>query len=84
MRAETTNNEAAWQEENFPSAALPDRRLARRLRRLPDQFSAAPGKPILRVTGGIVSVPTRFSAKDEPQSRTKRPSNSSSKPRPRL
>ncbi|MER8530023.1 transposase [Mesorhizobium sp. M1272] len=43
--------EAAWQEEELSTAALPDKRLARRLRRLLDQMSAAPGKPIPAACG---------------------------------
>ncbi|MCX7371958.1 MAG: transposase DNA-binding-containing protein [Alphaproteobacteria bacterium] len=51
MRDEAISNEAAWQEEELSAAALPDRRLARRLRRLLDQLSAAPDKPIPAACG---------------------------------
>ncbi|MER8956514.1 hypothetical protein NKH98_28135 [Mesorhizobium sp. M0833] len=46
MRDKTSSGEAAWQEEELSTAALPDKRLACRLRRLLDQRSAAPGKPV--------------------------------------
>ncbi|WP_292176045.1 transposase DNA-binding-containing protein [Mesorhizobium sp.] len=46
MRHKTSSSEAAWQEEELSVAALPDKRLARRLQRLLDQTSAAPGEPI--------------------------------------
>ncbi|WP_246735909.1 transposase [Agrobacterium sp. a22-2] len=49
MRDETS--ESAWQEEEFSAAALPDKRLARRLRRLLGQTSAAPGGPIPAARG---------------------------------
>ncbi|MER9559749.1 transposase DNA-binding-containing protein [Mesorhizobium sp. M0323] len=52
MRDKTSSGEAAWQEEELSTAALPDKRLARRLRRLLDQMSAAPGKPIPAACGG--------------------------------
>ncbi len=37
---------AGWQRQEISVASLPDKRLARRLERLLDQFSAAPGKPV--------------------------------------
>jgi hypothetical protein len=46
MSGETDTSESAWQEEELSAATLPDKRLARRLRRLLDQMSAAPGRPI--------------------------------------
>lgn len=51
MRDKSSSSEAAWQEEELSAAALPDKRLARRLRRLLDQMSAAPGKPIPAACG---------------------------------
>jgi hypothetical protein len=37
---------AGWQRQEISVASLPDKRLARRLERLLDQLSAAPGKPV--------------------------------------
>jgi hypothetical protein len=51
MRDKASNSEFAWQDEELAEAALPDKRLARRLRRLLDQMSAAPGKPIPAACG---------------------------------
>ena len=51
MRDKTSGSEAVWQEEELSAAALPDKRLARRLRRLLDQMSAAPGKPVPAACG---------------------------------
>ncbi len=51
MRDKTRGSEAVWQEEELSAAALPDKRLARRLRRLLDQMSAAPGKPVPAACG---------------------------------
>lgn len=51
MRAKTSGGEAAWQEEELAATALPDKRLARRLRRPLDQMSAAPGKPVPAACG---------------------------------
>ena len=51
MRDKTIGSEAVWQEEELSAAALPDKRLARRLRRLLDQMSAAPGKPVPAACG---------------------------------
>jgi hypothetical protein len=51
MRDNTSSNEAAWQDEELSAAALSDKRLARRLRRLPVQMSTAPGKSIPAACG---------------------------------
>ena len=56
MRDKTSGSEAVWQEEEISSAALPDKRLARRLRRLLDQMSAAPGKPVPAACGDWVAT----------------------------
>lgn len=40
MRDKTSSSESAWQEEELPAAALPDKRLAGPLQRLLDQMSA--------------------------------------------
>ncbi|WP_019863425.1 MULTISPECIES: transposase DNA-binding-containing protein [Mesorhizobium] len=62
MRDKTSSSEAAWQEEELSAAALPDKRLARRLRRLLDQMSvscagqANPGG-LRRLGGGEGGLP---------------------------
>jgi hypothetical protein len=37
---------AGWLDDELACASLPDRRLERRLRRLLDQLSSAPGQPV--------------------------------------
>ncbi|WP_353843390.1 transposase DNA-binding-containing protein [Mesorhizobium sp.] len=51
------------QEEELSAAAPPDKRLARRLQRLLDQMSSAPGKPIPAACGDWAAAkrPTTFS-----------------------
>lgn len=50
MRDESSSSEAAWQEEELSGAALPAKRLARRLRCLLDQISCA-GQAMPAATG---------------------------------
>src|SRR4051794_12439479 len=41
-----TAGDAGWQDAELTCAGLPDKRLGRRLRRLLDQMSSAPGQPV--------------------------------------
>lgn len=67
MRDKTSSSEAAWQEEELSAAALPDKRLARRLRRLLDQMSAAPGKPIPAACGDWAAAKAAYRFFDNPR-----------------
>lgn len=67
MRDRSSNSEAAWQEEELSKAALPDKRLARRLRRLLDQMSAAPGKPIPAACGDWAAAKAAYRFFDNPR-----------------
>ncbi|WJI74741.1 MULTISPECIES: transposase DNA-binding-containing protein [unclassified Mesorhizobium] len=67
MRDKTSSSEAAWQEEELSAAALPDKRLARRLRRLLDQMSAAPGKPIPAGCGDWAAAKAAYRFFDNPR-----------------
>lgn len=67
MRDKTSGSEAAWQDEEFSAAALPDKRLARRLRRLLDQMSAAPGKPIPAACGDWAAAKAAYRFFDNPR-----------------
>ncbi|WP_245455318.1 MULTISPECIES: transposase [unclassified Mesorhizobium] len=58
MRDKTSSSESALQEEELSAAALPDKRLARRLQRLLEQMSAAPGKPIPAACGDRAAAKT--------------------------
>ncbi|MER9420766.1 hypothetical protein NKI95_33840 [Mesorhizobium sp. M0306] len=67
MRDKNGSSEAAWQEEELSAAALPDKRLARRLRRLLDQMSAAPGKPIPAACGDWAAAKAAYRFFDNPR-----------------
>ncbi|ESW94782.1 hypothetical protein X769_31800 [Mesorhizobium sp. LSJC268A00] len=70
MRHKTSSSEAAWQEGELSAAALPDKRLARRLQRLLDQMSAAPGKPIPAACGDWAAAKAAYRFFDNPRDRT--------------
>ncbi|WP_245319441.1 IS4/Tn5 family transposase DNA-binding protein [Mesorhizobium temperatum] len=67
MRHKTSSSEAAWWEEELSAAALPDKRLARRLQRLLDQMSAAPGKPIPAACGDWAAAKAAYRFFDNPR-----------------
>ncbi|MER8461139.1 hypothetical protein NKH24_34960 [Mesorhizobium sp. M1300] len=67
MRDKNGSSEAAWQEEELSAAALPDKRLARRLQRLLDQMSAAPDKPILAACGDWAAAKAAYRFFDNPR-----------------
>jgi hypothetical protein len=67
VRDKTSSSEAAWQEDELSAAALPDKRLARRLRRLLDQLSAAPGKPIPAACGNSAATKAAYRFFDNPR-----------------
>ncbi|MER9770575.1 IS4 family transposase, partial [Mesorhizobium sp. M0189] len=66
MRDKNGSSEAAWQEE-LCAAALPDKRLVRRLQRLLDQLSAAPGKPIPAACGDWAAAKAAYRFFDNPR-----------------
>ncbi|WP_292215242.1 transposase DNA-binding-containing protein [Mesorhizobium sp.] len=61
MRDKTSSSESAWQEEELSAAALPDKRLARRLQRLLDQMFSCAGQAnpggVRRLGGGEGGLP---------------------------
>ena len=61
------SSKAAWQEEEVSAATLPDKRLARRLRHLLDQMSAAPGKPIPAACGAWAATKAASRFFDNPR-----------------
>ncbi|MBL6458665.1 hypothetical protein JMJ55_25340 [Belnapia sp. T6] len=67
MRAGTSSSEAAWQEDELSAATLLDKRLARRLRRLLDQLSAALGKPIPAACGDWAATKAAYCFFDNPR-----------------
>ena len=67
MRAGRSSSEAAWHEDELSAATLPDKRLARRLQRLLDQLSAAPGKPIPAACGDWAATKAAYRFFDNPR-----------------
>ena len=67
MRDKPRSSEAGWQEEELSTAALPDKRLARRLGRLLDQMSAAPGKPVPAACGDWAATKAAYRFFDNPR-----------------
>ena len=62
------NKEAStcgWQDQEVVSAGLPDKRLARRLRRLLDQMSASPGQPVPAACGDWAADSSRRCARPQ-------------------
>ncbi|MER8407809.1 hypothetical protein NKH16_24500 [Mesorhizobium sp. M1307] len=72
MRDKTSSSEAAWQEAKLSAAVLPDKRLARRLQRLLEQMSAAPGKPIPAAFADWAAAKAAYRFFDNPRDRTQR------------
>lgn len=58
---------AGWLDDEVVSAGLPDKRLARRLRRLLDQMSATPGQPVPAACGDWASTKAAYRFFDNPR-----------------
>ncbi|MFJ7439651.1 transposase DNA-binding-containing protein [Methylorubrum thiocyanatum] len=59
--------DAGWQDAEIAWASLPDQRLARRLRRLLDQMSAAPGQPMPAACGDWAATKAAYRFFDNPR-----------------
>src|SRR5215204_5665721 len=60
-------SEAGWQDNELTSASLPDKRLGRRLRRLLDQLSSAPGQPVPAACGDWAATKAAYRFFDNPR-----------------
>lgn len=56
-----------WQDAELAEAGLPDKRLQRRLRRLLEQLSAAPGKPVPAACGDWAATKAAYRFFDNPR-----------------
>src|SRR5918998_28208 len=59
--------EAGWQDDERACASLPDKRLERRLRRLLDQLSSAPGQPVPAACGDWAATKAAYRFFDNPR-----------------
>ena len=67
MRDQISSSATTWREEELSAATLPDKRLAHRLRRLLEQLSAAPGKPIPAACGDWAATKAAYRFFDNPR-----------------
>jgi len=67
MGGETEAGGAGWLDDEVVSEGLPDKRLARRLRRLLDQMSAAPGQPVPAACGDWAATKAAYRFFDNPR-----------------
>ncbi len=58
--------DAGWQDAEIACASLHDQRLGRRLRRLPDQLSSAPGQPVPAACGDWTATKAAYRFFDNP------------------
>lgn len=59
--------ETEWQDAELAGASLPDQRLGRRLRRLLDQLSSAPGQPVPAACGDWAATKAAYRFFDNPR-----------------
>ncbi len=69
MSGDTKPGLAGWHDDEVGSAGLPDKRLARRLHRLLEQMSAAPGQPVAVACGDWAATKAAYRFFDNPRDR---------------
>ncbi|WP_245315390.1 IS4/Tn5 family transposase DNA-binding protein [Bradyrhizobium neotropicale] len=67
MNVGSESGPAGWQDAEVAAASLPDKRLQRRLRRLLEQLSAAPGKPVPAACGDWAATKAAYRFFDNPR-----------------
>lgn len=67
MSGGATAGDAGWQDAELAGAGLPDKRLGRRLHRLLDQLSSAPGQPVPAACGDWAATKAAYRFFDNPR-----------------
>jgi hypothetical protein len=67
MQVGSETGQAGWQDAEVAAASIPDKRLQRRLRRLLEQLSAAPGKPVPAACGDWAATKAAYRFFDNPR-----------------
>jgi hypothetical protein len=67
MQVGSETGQAGWQDAEVAAANIPDKRLQRRLQRLLEQLSAAPGKPVPAACGDWAATKAAYRFFDNPR-----------------
>jgi len=67
MHTQSERDHLVWQDAEAAAASIPDKRLQCRLRRLLDQLSAAPGKPVPAACGDWAATKAAYRFFDNPR-----------------
>ena len=67
MNVGVQTDPSGWQDDEIVAASLPDKRLQRRLRRLLEQLSAAPGEPVPAACGDWAATKAAYRFFDNPR-----------------
>jgi len=67
MYTQSERDHAGWQDAEAAAASIPDKRLQRRLRRLLEQLSSAPGKPVPAACGDWAATKAAYRFFDNPR-----------------
>ncbi|MFM9163115.1 MAG: transposase DNA-binding-containing protein [Methylocystis sp.] len=67
MHTQSEKDHLGWHDAEAAAASIPDKRLQYRLRRLLDQLSAAPGKPVPAACGDWAATKAAYRFFDNPR-----------------